>query len=207
MKKWQCTVCGYIHPGETPPEKCPVCGADKSLFVPYQEEIGDQPAAPTEAKPGAAVAATQWRCTVCGYVHSGSEPPEKCPVCGADKSLFVPVTADAQAASSSGVSARETDKEEDPSRASAGSTGFKPPWEGNERLTAIAKRLTQLHGHPIAVHIPNGVLPVTVLFGLLALLFRSQSLAIAAGYNMVFVCLAMPIVIATGLVDWINRFG
>lgn len=31
MKKWVCTVCGYIHEGETAPEKCPTCkvGADK----------------------------------------------------------------------------------------------------------------------------------------------------------------------------------
>jgi len=31
MKKWVCTVCGYIHEGETAPEQCPVCkvGADK----------------------------------------------------------------------------------------------------------------------------------------------------------------------------------
>jgi len=30
MKKWVCTVCGYIHEGDTPPEQCPVCkvGAD-----------------------------------------------------------------------------------------------------------------------------------------------------------------------------------
>jgi hypothetical protein len=33
MKKWQCGVCGYIHEGETPPDNCPVCGADKSYFV------------------------------------------------------------------------------------------------------------------------------------------------------------------------------
>ncbi|MGL6186562.1 MAG: rubredoxin-like domain-containing protein, partial [Clostridium chrysemydis] len=26
MKKFVCTVCGYIHEGETAPEKCPVCG-------------------------------------------------------------------------------------------------------------------------------------------------------------------------------------
>jgi uncharacterized membrane protein len=32
-----------------------------------------------------------WRCTVCGYIHEGDEPPEFCPVCGADRSLFVPV--------------------------------------------------------------------------------------------------------------------
>ena len=33
----------------------------------------------------------RWRCTVCGYIHEGAEPPEACPVCGADRSLFVPV--------------------------------------------------------------------------------------------------------------------
>ena len=25
MKKWVCPVCGYVHEGDTPPEKCPVC--------------------------------------------------------------------------------------------------------------------------------------------------------------------------------------
>ena len=25
MAKWQCTVCGYIHEGDQPPEQCPVC--------------------------------------------------------------------------------------------------------------------------------------------------------------------------------------
>lgn len=29
-----------------------------------------------------------WRCTVCGYVHRGKEPPDVCPVCGAPKDLF-----------------------------------------------------------------------------------------------------------------------
>lgn len=33
----------------------------------------------------------QWKCTVCGYVHEGSEPPETCPTCGADRSQFIPV--------------------------------------------------------------------------------------------------------------------
>ena len=26
MKKFICTVCGYVHEGETAPEVCPVCG-------------------------------------------------------------------------------------------------------------------------------------------------------------------------------------
>ena len=32
MKKWKCTVCGYVHVGENPPDKCPVCGAGKNKF-------------------------------------------------------------------------------------------------------------------------------------------------------------------------------
>ncbi|MDR2860035.1 MAG: NADH peroxidase, partial [Mediterranea sp.] len=25
MKKFRCSVCGYIHEGDTAPEKCPLC--------------------------------------------------------------------------------------------------------------------------------------------------------------------------------------
>ena len=32
MKKFVCTVCGYVHEGDTPPEKCPVCGVPASKF-------------------------------------------------------------------------------------------------------------------------------------------------------------------------------
>ena len=38
MKKFVCSVCGYVHSGDTPPEKCPVCGAPASKFV---EQSGD----------------------------------------------------------------------------------------------------------------------------------------------------------------------
>ena len=33
MKKFVCTVCGYIHEGETAPEKCPVCGVGADKFI------------------------------------------------------------------------------------------------------------------------------------------------------------------------------
>ncbi|WP_368273332.1 rubredoxin-like domain-containing protein, partial [Enterocloster bolteae] len=26
MRKWVCTVCGYVYEGENAPEKCPQCG-------------------------------------------------------------------------------------------------------------------------------------------------------------------------------------
>ena len=32
MKKWVCTVCGYVWEGETPPEKCPTCGVPAEKF-------------------------------------------------------------------------------------------------------------------------------------------------------------------------------
>ncbi len=40
-KQWRCTVCGYIHSGENPPEICPICGADASFFelIPQSDEL------------------------------------------------------------------------------------------------------------------------------------------------------------------------
>ena len=32
MKKFVCAVCGYVHEGDGPPEKCPQCGAPKEKF-------------------------------------------------------------------------------------------------------------------------------------------------------------------------------
>ena len=33
MKKYVCTVCGYIHEGDAPPAKCPQCKAPAEKFV------------------------------------------------------------------------------------------------------------------------------------------------------------------------------
>ena len=32
MKKFVCQICGYVHEGDYPPEKCPQCGAPSSRF-------------------------------------------------------------------------------------------------------------------------------------------------------------------------------
>jgi len=37
-KKWICTVCGYVHEGDTPPEKCPQCKQPAEKFQDVQEE-------------------------------------------------------------------------------------------------------------------------------------------------------------------------
>ncbi len=32
----------------------------------------------------------KWRCSVCGYVHEGTEPPQKCPCCAHPKEYYEP---------------------------------------------------------------------------------------------------------------------
>ena len=39
-KKFICTVCGYVHEGETAPEKCPQCGVPASKFKELVENKG-----------------------------------------------------------------------------------------------------------------------------------------------------------------------
>ena len=39
MKKWVCPVCGYVHEGDTPPEKCPVCKVPGERFTLQAEEL------------------------------------------------------------------------------------------------------------------------------------------------------------------------
>ena len=38
LKKFVCSVCGYVYEGENPPEKCPQCKAPASKFVEQAEE-------------------------------------------------------------------------------------------------------------------------------------------------------------------------
>ena len=33
MKEWVCSVCGYVHTGDEPPEACPQCRAPKEKFT------------------------------------------------------------------------------------------------------------------------------------------------------------------------------
>ncbi len=43
MKKWRCTVCNYIHEGETPPDKCPICGVGPEKFVLIEDKPDELP--------------------------------------------------------------------------------------------------------------------------------------------------------------------
>ena len=39
MKKFVCSVCGYVYEGEAAPEQCPVCKAPKEKFVEQSAEM------------------------------------------------------------------------------------------------------------------------------------------------------------------------
>lgn len=38
MKKFVCSICGYVHEGDSAPDKCPQCGAVKEKFIEKKEE-------------------------------------------------------------------------------------------------------------------------------------------------------------------------
>ena len=180
MKKWECTVCGYIHEGEEPPEECPVCGADRSKFVEITEE--KQEDAPIAPAPEASAEAL-------------SEPADEAPE-------------DQRESFQMGTAGQETDEE--PMETPAGEAKKTPAQVVDELLEKykdVTDKMAKYHAHPISVHIPNGVLPVSVFFLFLGLLFDSMGLEAAAFYNMVFVVLAMPLVFLTGYIDWRTRFN
>ena len=39
MAKWVCSVCGYVHEGDEPPENCPVCKAPAEKFKKQEGEM------------------------------------------------------------------------------------------------------------------------------------------------------------------------
>lgn len=44
--EWRCSVCGYVHTGEKPPAKCPVCDAPASDFVRLEPQVSNETAGP-----------------------------------------------------------------------------------------------------------------------------------------------------------------
>lgn len=41
MKKFVCSVCGYVHEGNSAPEKCPQCGVPREKFKEESEPTGE----------------------------------------------------------------------------------------------------------------------------------------------------------------------
>jgi uncharacterized membrane protein len=138
----------------------------------------------------------KWECTVCGYIHIGEQPPETCPVCGADRSKFIEITEAKDASASDGINEKPSQAESSPMRAAPPSTLF----------DLTNNLLIKHHLHPISVHIPNGMVPAIVVFIFLAVLFHAPTLAKAAFYNSVFVLLSLPVVLYTGFNEWQKKY-
>ncbi len=139
----------------------------------------------------------KWECSVCGYIHQGDQPPETCPVCGADQSKFVELESEKP---------RQDGPEEPEPQAKQAEMKSEDP-------AAFAKRnrlfglMVKHHVHPISVHIPNGVLPASVIFIFLATAFNLTGLGQAAFYNLVFVIFALPLVLFSGYLEWQKKYN
>jgi rubrerythrin/uncharacterized membrane protein len=197
-QRWQCAVCGFIHTGSAPPDVCPVCGAQTGHFA----SIDAAPAPegiPQNASTAVAAETKRWQCTICGYIHTGPEPPDTCPVCGADRSKFVRLDEPPK------PEVRKTEKPTAFDQPTASETPT--PASLLEPYRRWIDLAIKYHAHPIAVHIPNGVLPITVVMVLLSAIFDWPSIGQAGIYNMGFIFLSMPVVLFTGYLHWQFKFG
>ena len=88
-KGWVCSVCGYVYEGDEVPDDflCPLCSHGKEDFVPASSSA---PAAPAVTAP-ASSGSKKWRCSICGEIVDGDNPPEKCPLCKQPADKFVEV--------------------------------------------------------------------------------------------------------------------
>ncbi len=130
----------------------------------------------------------KWKCSVCNYIHEGEEPPEKCPVCGANKDKFIEVT-------ENNLELGNTTKVEAPMDKSSSMV---------EKITAL---IVEKHLHPITVHGPNGIIPMAVLFLVIAIFFQLPLFESAAYFSMIFVLLNMPPVLLSGYLTWQKKYN
>ncbi|MCP3901509.1 MAG: rubredoxin, partial [Desulfobacteraceae bacterium] len=115
------------------------------------------------------------------YIHKGAKPPEKCPICNVPASKFKEIQ-EQTAASEAKQDIQES---------------------GLERMYSI---LIKHHAHPVSVHTPNGILPVAVVLWIGAWIFNYDILSKAAIINMIFVIIALPMVIFTGVLEWKKKY-
>ncbi len=160
MKKWQCSVCKYIHTGNTPPAKCPVCGVSSDKFVLLEAENGAEGEAPPKK----------------AEKKSGHPAPKPSPI--ARQSLGKPL-------------------EPAPTPEPAPSNLYEK----------IIQLMVKHHAHPVSVHIPNGILPAAVMLFILAWAFDTDLFVKAGFINLIFVILALPFVLFSGVIEWKKKYN
>lgn len=133
-----------------------------------------------------------WQCSVCKYIHTGEKPPERCPICNVPASKFKEIT---NTPLGKKTLAKKTDQEV-PVSVTKG--------PGLEKIFSM---LIKHHAHPVSVHTPNGILPAAVVLFIAAWLFSWDLLSKAALINMIFVIIALPFVIFTGVLEWQKKYN
>ena len=148
----------------------------------------------------------KWQCSICGYVHEGDEPPEKCPVCGADKSLFTEIVAEPQVVDAPAGEEAPAAAASPPADPRAVDLGPEPSTLLGRTLQFALGQMLKHHAHPISTHFPNGILPIAFIFIILSVLMESRALETAAYCNMVFLVLVLPFVLFSGYIEWQKRY-
>lgn len=146
-----------------------------------------------------------WQCSVCKYIHRGDTPPEKCPICGVPASRFVEID-EASIPEKMPKRKRTGAKPDSDSLKKEGGQAPVPAVKetGFEKISSL---LVKHHAHPILVHTPNGILPIAAVLWLAAWIFDYDLLSRVAFINLIFVILAFPLVIFTGILEWKKKFN
>ena len=132
----------------------------------------------------------KWECTVCGYIHEGVKPPDECPVCSADTSMFVEIT---------------TDNTTDEPKPTPVPSADKLPFSAFV-YSKMSELILKHHLHPISVHTPNGVVPMAILFLIIAAFLHLPLFETIAFYSLAYVVIVMPAVLLTGYEVWQKRY-
>lgn len=157
----------------------------------------------------------KWQCSVCKYVHTGEEPPEKCPVCGVSADKFILLEEEADLDTTQAEPAAAESKADDSQEASSApddtDTQVWPFFEkfghAAVHMEKAANLMVKHHAHPMSVHLPNGVIPVVAILMILAWFSGSELLLKAGFINLIFVLISLPIVGLTGFLEWQRKYN
>jgi len=151
----------------------------------------------------------QWQCSVCKYIHTGETPPEKCPVCGVGSEKFVLLDAgdDAPAPAAENPLVSPAEKPAAPAAQAPPEPSTPAPAAPANLYERIIGLMVKHHAHPVSVHIPNGILPAVVILFFLAWVFNTELFVKAGFINLIFVILALPFVLFSGIIEWKKKYN
>lgn len=134
----------------------------------------------------------RWRCTVCGYIHTGDTPPEVCPVCGVGAEKFVLI--DETAAASEPTIPEGNEAQQD-----------KPAQ--SKIMSFIDEMKASFKPHPVMAHFPNALIPTLGLFLAITVVLQVKTLDHGIYLLLGVICLSAVATLATGIYSWQRHFS